>query len=140
MEKEDFTMFDLVPNGYRNYRRHNGRHFTKRLCEFAVGMMEKEGKDGEPESITPMSKEEVEKVLHDWGIELKNAQQWDAVYVANMCVADFLGDVVPGDDEHLARFIKKYIDDPDGYEGIAFARWYTDVSVKGIGVPWEEVM
>lgn len=128
----DDDELDLIPEEYREYKRRHGRHFSKELCEFAVGMMK--GEDGKP--ITPMQKNEVDGLLKQFGVEVKNAKEHDVVFVANMCLADYLGESVP-DMEHLAKYVKNVIDDPDGYDGIAFGRWFSDVCNKRVEVPWE---
>lgn len=43
--------------------------------------------------------------------------------------------VVP-DGLHLCLYVKDVIDDVDGYDGIAFNRWYADMCRKGIQVDW----
>lgn len=57
-----------------------------------------------------------------------------------MCKADFLGDAIPNDDQHLCRYIKDVIDDPDGYEGQVFYRWLSDIENMGIPVDWAEFL
>ena len=53
--------------------------------------------------------------------KLKRNKLYDAVYVANMCQADFLGKSVPTED-HLCKYVKDVIDDADAEEGYAFNR------------------
>lgn len=125
-------MLELSSEEYRAYRRRNGRHFTRELCEFAVGMMTKE--DGQP--IKPLTKMEVDRLLQNAGVDVEHAKGYDTVFVANMGMADYLGESVP-DMDHLAKYVKNVIDDPDGYEGIAFNRWYADMCAKRIEVPWD---
>lgn len=50
-----------------------------------------------------------------------------------MCNGGFGG--VP-DGLHLCLYVKDVIDDVDGYDGIAFNRWYADMCRKGIQVDW----
>lgn len=123
---------DLVPEEYKEYKRKHGRHFSEKLCMFAVGMMK--GEDGNP--ITPLSKEEVDKMLSDFNVKVENGKEYDTVFVANMGLADYLGDSVP-DMEHLAKYVRNVIDDPDGYDGIAFGRWFADMCNKHVEVKWE---
>ena len=52
-----------------------------------------------------------------------------------ICKADYLGSSVP-DGLHLCLYVKDVIDDVDGYDGIAFNRWYADMCRKGIQVDW----
>lgn len=118
---------------YKKYQRLFGPHFTKELCNFAVSMMEDENGP-----ITPFTKQEVENKLNAYGIKLKYNKLYDFVYVANMCKADFLGSAVPNDDQHLCEYIKKVIDDPDGYDGQVFNRWLSDVEGMHIPVDWSE--
>lgn len=129
---------DLVvemPEGYYDYLRKHGKHFSRGLCEMAVGLMKKE--DGE--KIQAMTKKEVERMLEDAGVKVEGAREWDAVYVANMGLADYLGESVP-DMAHLAKYVKNVIDDADGYEGVAFCRWFADMCEKRVEVKWEELM
>lgn len=118
---------------YKKYQRLFGPHFTKELCNFAVSMMEDENGP-----ITPFTKQEVESRLNAYGIKLEYNKLYDFVYVANMCKADFLGSAVPNDDQHLCEYIKKVIDDPDGYDGQVFNRWLSDVEGMHIAVDWSE--
>lgn len=127
------TILDLVPEGYREYKRRHGSHFNRQLCEFAVGRME--GEDGKP--VNAMERQEVERMLEEAKVKVEHMEGFDHVFVANMGLADYLGESVP-DMEHLARYVKDVLDDPDGYEGIAFCRWVADCVAKKVEVPWEE--
>ena len=136
MERTDLTQYDIKPEAMVNYLRYNGPHFNKKLCEFAAKNMTRSGNI----KITPFTKEEVEQKLKNTGTVLKMNQLYDHVFVANMCRADFWGESVPGDDMHLCMYIRNIIDDPDGYDGLPFNRWYADMCRKGIVVDWEEMI
>ena len=82
------------------------------------------------EYITPYTKETVESLLKANNVKLDGDVGYDAVYVANMVKADFYGSSI-SDDMHLAKFIKDYVDDPDGYDGIVFTRFYADCIGSG---------
>lgn len=110
-----------------------GPHFTKKLCEFAVSLME-----DEQGSITPITKEELDEKLKKQNMELKYNQLYDDVYVANMCKADYMGTAVPNDDLHLCWYVKRTIDDPDGYDGQVFNRWLSDVKGMNIHTDWSD--
>ena len=118
---------------YKKYLKLYGPHFTKKLCEFAVSLMEDE--QGEIKMIT---KEELEAKLKQCNVKLQYDKLYDAVYVANMCKADFLGKSVPNDDMHLCMYVKNVIDDPDGYDGQVFNRWISDVKGTHTPVDWSE--
>ena len=121
-----------------NYIRYNGYHFNKALYEFAVSKMYKKENDRKVK-IKTLSKAEVDTLLSRYNITLENNQGYDYVYVANMCKADFLGSSIPND-QFMAKYIKDVIDDPDGYDGLVFYRWYADACKKGIVIDWEEVI
>lgn len=135
MNRTNLTQYDDMPEAMVNYMRHYGPHFNRKLFEFAVSKMSKE--DGK--EITPYNKEQVKTILMRYGIVLKNDQLYDSAYVASMCKADFLGSSVP-DESHLALYIKDVIDDPDGYDGMVFNRWYADMCYSGIAIDWEEML
>lgn len=136
--KTDLTQYDIKPEGMINYLSYNGPHFNKKLCDFAVSMMEKKiGTALVP--ITPMSKEEVDRVLAENKIVVKGGQLYDSVFVANMCKADFLGSSVI-DLQHLAKYVKDVLDDDDAYDGIVFNRWYADICRKGVAIDWDAVL
>lgn len=121
----------VTTNSYGKYLRLYGPHFTKDLCDFAVSMME-----DEQGSITPITKQELENKLKAQNIKLEYDQMYDAVYVANMCKADYLGTAVPNTDYSLCMYVKKTIDDPDGYDGQPFNRWMSDIRGMHIEVDW----
>ena len=135
MRRTNLTQFDEMPESMMAYMRHYGPHFNRKLLEFAVSKMSRD--DGE--KLVPYNKEQVSTILSRYGISLKNDQLHDSVYVANMCKADFIGSSVP-DESHLAKYIKDVIDDPDGYDGIVFNRWYADMCYCGIPIEWDEML
>ena len=118
---------------YRKYQRLYGPHFTKDLCDFAVSMME-----DSKGPITPITKQQLEEKLKVQNITLQYNKMYDAVYVANMKKADYLGDAVPNNDYNLCMYVKKTIDDPDGYDGQPFNRWMSDIEGMHVPVDWSE--
>ena len=100
------------------------------MCDWAVSKMYKINAAKRKEYITPYTKEAVENLLKTNNVRLDNNPGYDAVYVANMAKADFYGSSI-SDDAHLAKFIKDYMDDPDGYDGIVFTRFYADCIGSG---------
>lgn len=132
--------YEILPSGQREYLSNYGWHFSKKLCEWAVGKMEKEDANGNKKKLQPYTREQVEGMLKQQNIELKNNKSiYDAVYVANMAKSDYLGSSIPGE-QYIVKFIKDYLDDPDGYEGIALTRFYADCNGKGLPLFWEDFM
>ena len=138
--KESLDIYDVLPEDMINYLRHNGRHFNKKLCDFAISKMKyHKPSTGEVVKLVPISKEHIDSLLKTYKIELNNNELYDYVYVANMCKADFFGSSVP-DDQHLCKYVKDVIDDIDGYDGIVFNRWYADMCRKGVPISWEDML
>ena len=123
------------PTGLEKYLSMYGWHFSKKLCNFAVSNMRKDS----GERIAPITKEALDLLLAKNGIELDNKFGYDYVFVANMCKADYLGSSVP-DEAHLAKFVKDYCDDPDGYAELPMTRFYADTIGKGIPIIWEDML
>ena len=129
--------YDEIPEGmmiYINY----GCHFNKKLCAEAISRMYYVT-NGKKEYIKPYTKEEVEEMLKAYDVKLKNNKLYDAVYVANMCKADFLGKSVPTE-EHLAKYIKDLLDDADAKEGFVFNRFYADCVFMNNPIEWEDMI
>ena len=138
-KRENFTAYEVLPEDLLIYLSHNGPHFNKKCCEFAVSKMYKEDEDGEEEEITPITKKEVDAMLSAYNIKVKHNKLYDAVYVANMGKADYLGSSIINE-EYLAKFIKDTLDDPDGAEGLTFNRWIADMKWVGEPIPWDEFL
>ena len=64
---------------------------------------------------------------------------YDIVYVYCMAKSDFFGSSLVND-EVLYKYVYDYIGDKDGYDSIAFTRFYADTIAKGIPVIWEDMM
>ena len=130
--------YDEIPEGMKVYINNYGCHFNKKLCCEAVSRMYSII-NGKKEYIKPYTKEEVTEMLEAYGVKVNNNKLYDAVYVANMCKADFLGSSVP-DEQHLCLYVKDVIDDVDGYDGLVFNRWYADMCRSGIVIDWESMI
>lgn len=140
MERRRLTDFDnQYPDAMLIYMRHNGPHFNRKLCDFAVQRMTIKDADGREVPLKFYTKQEVENILRSNNIIIKNNQLYDFVYVANMCKADFLGSSIPNE-QHLALYVKDVIDDIDAPDGLVFNRWYADMSYMGIAIDWEEML
>lgn len=127
--------YETLPIGISKYLSLYGWHFNKKLCEFAVSKMTKENDT----PLQPISKESLEFLMKKYNVVVKNAQGYDCVFVANMCKADYYGSSIINE-EGMIRFIKDYIDDPDGYEGLPMTRYFADVIGKGVVIDWEDMI
>lgn len=122
------------PEGMDKYLSYYGWHFSKKMAQWAVGNMKK----GSGEKIVPISKEKVDSLLSDNNIKVKESG-YDAFYVANMCKADYLGSSVRSESD-LAKFVGDTLNDPDGYEGMVFTRFYADCIGSGTPIIWEDMI
>lgn len=115
-----------------------GWHFSKRMCEWASSRMYKEV-NNKKEYIEPFTREKLDNLLKAYNIKLEHVKGYDDVYIANMCKADFYGSSIK-DDPALVLYVKDVIDDPDGYEGMPFTRFYADCIGSGTPIPWDDVL
>lgn len=139
--KAEYSLINNVriPPALEDYLEYYGCHFNKKLCEYAVSLMTKDDGLGNEMPITPITKEELDEKLKRYNIRIKNNVLYDYVFAANMCKADYLHESVV-DEQHLCLYVKNTIDDVDGYDGIVFWRWYTDMYFKNIGVSWDDML
>lgn len=128
-------LYDVRPAGLDAFLSNYGWHFSKAMCDWAVSRM----RDRNGARIQPYDKDKVDSILKANGIVLDNDVAYDATYVMNMARADYFGSSI-NDEMHLAKFVKDYLDDRDGYEGIAFSRFYADCVASGTPVLWERMM
>lgn len=129
---------DEFPSGMEEYLSMYGWHFSKKMCEWATSMMYKTV-NGVKSYITPYTKDQIDALLKQFGIKLTNSKGYDYVYIANMCKADFLGKSIK-DESGVIFYIKDVIDDPDGYEGMPFTRFYADCIGSGTPISWEDML
>ena len=130
--------YDEIPEGMQYYINNYGCHFNKKLCSEAVRRMYKEV-NGKKEYIKPYTKEQVESMLKMYNITLMRNKLYDAVYVANMCKADFLGKSIPNE-ECLTKYIRDVIDDADADEGYIFNRFYADCMFMNNPIEWDDMI
>lgn len=112
-----------------------GWHFSKKMCEWAVSCMT----DRSGKKMQCMTKEATDSLLSKTGMTLKNDKGYDSVFVTCMAKADYWGSSI-ADEAHLAMFVRDYIDDPDGYEGLPFTRFYADCIGSGKAIIWEDML
>ena len=106
------------------------------MYECAAKMMYKE-KNGEIEKVPVFTKEEVDALLKKYNVEVKEKGNYDYVYAAQKCRADYLGESVP-DEQRQALYVKNKCDDVDAPEGLIFREWCVRMEALGESVDWEE--
>lgn len=138
MYEKKMGSYDETPEGMKIYINNYGCHFSKKLCEEAVGRMYTIV-NGKKEYIKPYTKEQVDNMLRSYNIKVERNKLYDAVYVANMCKADFLGKSI-SDEAHLAMYIRDVLDDPDADEGFVFNRFVADCYFMNDPIEWEDII
>lgn len=128
-------IYEMMPSGMNEYLSYYGWHFSKKLCEHAVKKMT----DRQGKKITPYTKEQVEALMKQHNIQLENNEGYDAVYVANMAKADYLGSSITTE-QHLMLFVKDFLDDKDGSKTKALDHYYADCIAGGKVILWEDMM
>lgn len=117
------------------YIEENGHHFNKKLFEYAVKQMI--DRNGNRMNVIP--KEQVAEFLRQNGVTISHDVGYDAAYVMHMAKADYFGSSIT-DDIHLAKFVKDYLDDPDGNPCRAFDEYWINLTAKGKHIYWEDFL
>lgn len=151
--KTALDIYDDMPSGMKSYISNYGFHFNRKMCEFAVSLMQKSTDQEEQtrasikfspadvnkakSKLTP--KETIDSLLEQYGINVKNKVMYDHVFVYNMGKYDFLGRSIP-DEQHLCMFVKDYLDDVDAPDDVAFRRWIATMVGAGEPIEWEDFL
>lgn len=130
MKRDRLDVRDKMPSGMDEYLSQNGWHFNKRLCEWAVSNMKKKDSSGKEVDVQKTSKEDLENLFKAHNLKIENNVGYDVVYVYHMAKADFFGTSIISD-RHLLQYVKDYIDDVDGYDGLPMTRFYADCIGSG---------
>ena len=134
MERIDY--YDIHPAGMDAYLASHGHHFSRPMLEWAVSMM----KDRNGKSLKLIDKKEYDTLMRDYGQVLSRTEGfYDGVYVWMMAKSDYYGSSIV-DEQHLAMFVKNYIDDPDGNPYRAFDEFMINCTAKGVDIPWEDMI
>lgn len=111
------------------YIEKHGPHFTECLAEYASKQME--NANGKEHTWKPS---EVKMALSEDGLKIPgHATLGDVTYVANMAYADF-----SLKDDLCMKLAYDTANDPDGYDGMIFNRWLSDILGKGVNINWRE--
>ena len=138
MYSKEAGSYDVIPEGLKRYINNYGCHFNKKLAiEAASRMYKYDGND--KVYIKPYTKDDVDKMLDMYGVHITRNKLYDAVYVANMCKADFLGSSIKNE-EDLCHYIKDVLDDADATDGYVFNRFYADTIFMNNPIEWDDMI
>lgn len=90
-----------------------------------------------PIQVTP--KENIQQLFKAHNITVDNCVGYDVMFVYHMAKSDFLGSSL-ADEKSLVKYVKDYIDDPDGYDGLPMTRFYADCIGSGTPIMWEDML
>lgn len=138
MSMARLDMYEGYPEDMVQYLSNYGWHFSKKMSDWAASKMFKI-LNGMKRKIDPFTKESLQALYDKYNITPSSIKGYDDVYIANMCKADYLGKAVRGESE-LVMFVKDTLDDPDGYEGLPFTRFYADCIGSGTPINWEDMI
>ena len=119
---------------YQAYKEKHGMHFSDNMAMWASAhMVNAAGKEH------GWSVDDVKSAFKALGFEKPEKCTWgDATYLANMYYADFMPMLKAETDAvKMAYYAMK---DPDGYEGMAFNRYTSDIMSKNVDVPWSKLI
>ena len=126
------------PAGMKEYLDTYGWHFSKKMCEWAVSKMKRKNpQTGKDEPVEYMEKDKVTEFLKKYGVSVPEAKGYDASYVLHMAKSDFLKSAII-DELHLALYVKDFFGDEDGYDSMAFTRFYADCIGSGEPIEWSD--
>lgn len=128
--------YEILPAGMDAYLSHHGHHFSKPMLEWAVSMM----RDRNNAKQKPLDKKSFDELMAAYSQKLERAEgYYDGIYVWAMAKSDYLGSSII-DEQHLAMFVKDYIDDIDGNKTRAFDEFLANCMAKGVDIPWEDMI
>lgn len=123
------------PWNLKCYTDRHGYHFTEQLANAASDMMV--NSNGKSHKWTP---EQVEKTMKLYGLNNHGkCTLGDLTYLANMAYADLYPTVLK-DEVSCLRYAVAMANDPDGYDGMPFNRWLSDLkkSRRFDRIQWEK--
>lgn len=87
--------------------------------------------------IHPYDKDQVEALMKQFNVELKNDVEYNKVYVLNMVRADYMGSSIVNE-QYACMFVKDYLDDIDGSPTRALDEYYAKCIACGAPFSWED--
>lgn len=140
MKRTPLDYYDDIPDEMRKYLKHNGWHFNKRACDYAVGLMRKKNTSNNKfERVEPLSKEQVDTMLTKYTVSIENNYDYDYVYVANMLKATLHKSGI-ADEQQLCLAIKSITDNEMAGDGEIMRKWDAEMTSRGLPIPWEELL
>lgn len=126
--------YEKIPYDMQDYIAWYGKHFNKKLFEYATGKMKQKGG-----KYIPVPKASVEEIMKRNAVEVEQGKGYDVAFVFNTLKSDYFGSAI-ADERHLCMAVKDYLDDEDAPEGVAFVRWLATAKEKGETPDFEDFL
>ena len=121
--------------GYHEYSEKHGLHFSDKLAEWASRKMKNSNGVDHSWSI-----DDVKNAFTTMGYKLPSDYTWgDATYLANFLYSD-LAACLKTETDAVKMAYTIMSSDADGYVGMIFNRWTSDIMTKNENVEWENFM
>ena len=128
-----------ISEGREMYEDENHGLFSKRLAEWAIGMMKmKDVATGEKKRIKARSIEDMQEVLKSNNIKMQDEFVYTAWYLFNMAIADYPKTCKT--DEDRAMFVDETINDPDGCPENVLDCFEVKMQNAGVPIYWERYL
>lgn len=129
----------IISEAEAQYQEKHKGHFSKKLAEWAISMMEKKDETtGKMVKITPSSIDEMEDALKQAKVEVKEECIYDALYLWNMCKADYEESLPTKESRSI--YIEETLCDPDGCPEAVLACFCAKMDLKSIPIHWERFL
>lgn len=138
MNRQSFDIWEEFPREMRLYLKNYGKHFNKKMYDFAVSNMYKYDSKGTKVAAVAVTPEQLNSLLSKYNYVLENNIMYDACYVFTMANTDFSKSL--STEQQKCCWVKEYIDDEDQTDGFVFNRFYADCMLKGIPIDWESLL
>ena len=113
--------------------------FSYKLAEWAISSMKKRDENsGVLKSVPQHSINEMEELMRQMGLTIKEEDIYSAWYLYNMCYADY-SKCLPNK-QAIAYFIHETIYDPDCTPEAVLACFRAKMDVKDVPIHWERMM
>lgn len=139
LKTNNYMMKQYISEGEAIYMDRNFGLFSKRLAEWAIGMMEvKDQATKEMKPLKARTLDDVKDVLKDNKVDIDDELCYTAWYLFNMALADYPKTLKT--DELRASYVEETLCDPDGESTDVLECFIAKMNNAGIPIFWEKYL
>jgi len=127
-----------MSEGEALYMDQNKGRFSKAMAEWAISSMRRKDENDTLRPITRHSIEELEELMRQMGMHIKEEDLYTAWYLYNMCYADY-PKCLPSK-QAIAYFIQETLYDPDCCPEAVLACFRAKMDAMDIPIHWERMI